>query len=259
MPAAVVGDSAVCVGPPDAIVKGSATVMIGKRPAARIGDTTAHGGSIVPVTFKAIDESLFGEVQDLTISTSHHLVSLALKADPDIRHHCTNIVLKLPADEKRRLEEKEKSDHLALLDAEYQKRLEALDRKAMEMALSYVGSLTNHSPKTTRIYEESEISNSDGEKIRLYVDKVESYGKFNIIRFEVKNASDLTPVNIDSVTAGIISESGQRMPINGYADYKRRLGTNQEADYLFTTLETVPAEKGFLSLETDQGKLEVSW
>jgi len=47
MPAAVVGDNCVCVGPPDAIVKGSATVMIGGKPAARIGDTTAHGGSIV--------------------------------------------------------------------------------------------------------------------------------------------------------------------------------------------------------------------
>jgi uncharacterized Zn-binding protein involved in type VI secretion len=47
LPAAVVGDMAVCVGPPDTIVKGSATVMIGGRPAARMGDTTAHGGSIV--------------------------------------------------------------------------------------------------------------------------------------------------------------------------------------------------------------------
>lgn len=47
MPAAVVGDNCVCVGPPDAIVKGSATVMIGGKPAARMGDTTAHGGSIV--------------------------------------------------------------------------------------------------------------------------------------------------------------------------------------------------------------------
>jgi uncharacterized Zn-binding protein involved in type VI secretion len=36
-----------CVGPPDSLVKGSATVMIGGRPAARIGDTTAHGGNIV--------------------------------------------------------------------------------------------------------------------------------------------------------------------------------------------------------------------
>lgn len=47
MVAAVVGDNAVCVGPPDAIAKGSATVMIGGRPAARMGDTTVHGGSIV--------------------------------------------------------------------------------------------------------------------------------------------------------------------------------------------------------------------
>lgn len=47
LPAAVVGDSCVCVGPPDTIVKGSATVMIGNMPAARMGDSTAHGGSIV--------------------------------------------------------------------------------------------------------------------------------------------------------------------------------------------------------------------
>jgi uncharacterized Zn-binding protein involved in type VI secretion len=47
LPAAVVGDSCVCVGPPDTIVKGSATVMIGNMPAARMGDSTAHGGSII--------------------------------------------------------------------------------------------------------------------------------------------------------------------------------------------------------------------
>ncbi len=47
MPAAVVGDNCVCVGPPATIVKGSATVMIGGKPAARMGDTTSHGGSIV--------------------------------------------------------------------------------------------------------------------------------------------------------------------------------------------------------------------
>jgi uncharacterized Zn-binding protein involved in type VI secretion len=46
LPAAVVGDSAVCVGPPDAIVKGSATVLIGGSPAARVGDLTAHGGQV---------------------------------------------------------------------------------------------------------------------------------------------------------------------------------------------------------------------
>jgi len=47
LPAAVIGDTCVCVGPPDSIVKGSATVMNGGRPAARVGDNCAHGGTIV--------------------------------------------------------------------------------------------------------------------------------------------------------------------------------------------------------------------
>ena len=47
LPAAVMGDSLVCVGPPDTIIKGSATVMICGKPAARMGDATAHGGEII--------------------------------------------------------------------------------------------------------------------------------------------------------------------------------------------------------------------
>jgi uncharacterized Zn-binding protein involved in type VI secretion len=47
LPAAKVGDLAVCAGPPDSIVKGSATVMVMGVPAARMGDSTAHGGTIV--------------------------------------------------------------------------------------------------------------------------------------------------------------------------------------------------------------------
>jgi uncharacterized Zn-binding protein involved in type VI secretion len=40
-------DMATCVGPPDTIAKGSATVLIKGLPAARLGDTCAHGGTIV--------------------------------------------------------------------------------------------------------------------------------------------------------------------------------------------------------------------
>jgi uncharacterized Zn-binding protein involved in type VI secretion len=47
MPAARVGDMAVCTGPPDSIAAGSGTVMIGGAPAARQGDSTSHGGSIL--------------------------------------------------------------------------------------------------------------------------------------------------------------------------------------------------------------------
>jgi uncharacterized Zn-binding protein involved in type VI secretion len=54
LPAARVGDMLMCVGPPDAIVKGSATVKIGGMPAARMGDKTAHGGQIVLGAFNVM-------------------------------------------------------------------------------------------------------------------------------------------------------------------------------------------------------------
>lgn len=47
LPAARVGDTCTCVGPPDKIAKGSMTVKIGNKPAARMGDMTVHGGVIV--------------------------------------------------------------------------------------------------------------------------------------------------------------------------------------------------------------------
>lgn len=47
MPQSVMGDMAVCVGPPDSIIKGSATVLAMSKPAVRMGDNSAHGGVVV--------------------------------------------------------------------------------------------------------------------------------------------------------------------------------------------------------------------
>jgi uncharacterized Zn-binding protein involved in type VI secretion len=47
MPAARMGDTATCLGPPDMIATGSVSCLIGGMSAARVGDTTAHGGVIV--------------------------------------------------------------------------------------------------------------------------------------------------------------------------------------------------------------------
>jgi uncharacterized Zn-binding protein involved in type VI secretion len=54
MPAATLGSMCTCVGPPDVIILGSFTVLIGKRPAARVGDSTAHGGTIVLGAFTVL-------------------------------------------------------------------------------------------------------------------------------------------------------------------------------------------------------------
>ena len=47
LPVAQVGGMAICVGPPDSIILGSTSVLVGGMPCARLGDTTAHGGKII--------------------------------------------------------------------------------------------------------------------------------------------------------------------------------------------------------------------
>lgn len=54
LPASVLGDSCTCVGTPDTIISGSSTVMINGKPAARVGDKTAHGGIIVAGSINVI-------------------------------------------------------------------------------------------------------------------------------------------------------------------------------------------------------------
>jgi uncharacterized Zn-binding protein involved in type VI secretion len=47
LPSAAMGSMCVCVGPPDSIIMGSPTVLVGGLPLARMMDPTAHGGMIV--------------------------------------------------------------------------------------------------------------------------------------------------------------------------------------------------------------------
>ncbi|EEY6190670.1 TPA: type VI secretion protein [Escherichia coli] len=54
LPAATIGTLALCTGPVDSVIMGSTKVFICNKPAARMGDTCAHGGTIVtgcPVVF----------------------------------------------------------------------------------------------------------------------------------------------------------------------------------------------------------------
>lgn len=47
IPQATVTKVMTCVGPPDLVAMGSMTVLVSCMPAARLGDTSGHGGSVV--------------------------------------------------------------------------------------------------------------------------------------------------------------------------------------------------------------------
>jgi uncharacterized Zn-binding protein involved in type VI secretion len=46
LPAACIGDMCACAGPPNAITAGASTILVADKSAARLGDSTAHGGTI---------------------------------------------------------------------------------------------------------------------------------------------------------------------------------------------------------------------
>jgi len=87
-PAAVVGDTAICTGPPDIITMGSTGVLIGGRPAARVGDTTAHGGSIVI----GCPTVLIGETMSAVIQAQ---MQTLIEAAKDGTPFCENCAKKL--------------------------------------------------------------------------------------------------------------------------------------------------------------------
>ena len=73
MPAAVMGDVCVCVGPPSSVVLGSAGVFIGGKPAARMGDMTAHGGTITV----GLPTVLIGEISAGSVSAGGSIAAFA--------------------------------------------------------------------------------------------------------------------------------------------------------------------------------------
>jgi len=57
LPAACLGDTCACAGPPNAITAGASTILVANKPAARLGDPTAHGGALAA----AAGTVLFGD------------------------------------------------------------------------------------------------------------------------------------------------------------------------------------------------------
>jgi uncharacterized Zn-binding protein involved in type VI secretion len=78
LPAAVIGDMAVCVGPPDSIAMGSTGVFFASKPAARVGDMCAHGGTIV----SGLPTVLIGECGSAVVAQKQAMLQAAKTGTP---------------------------------------------------------------------------------------------------------------------------------------------------------------------------------
>jgi len=90
--AARIGDVAICKGPQDAVVTGNYTVLIEDSPAARLSDSTAHGGVIVtgsPDIFLGNTSDALDLITDLFTDAAEQGTPLIGRSDD--RCPCKNI------------------------------------------------------------------------------------------------------------------------------------------------------------------------
>ncbi|ERS88335.1 hypothetical protein Q672_10790 [Marinobacter sp. EVN1] len=218
----------------------------------------ANGSRMVPVYFSSF-EGQWGELTDLTIAAENHIFSITLKADKDIRNHCTNIVFDFSEEQLKAIQEGEKKEHLARLDEEFEKRLKQLDDDAAEKALELVGALAKGSPSVSGIHEYNGLTLSNGDEIELYVEEIQGWGEFSVIKAEITNDSEVSPLYIRKVQVGLGGGDQRKQPISGHADMEAKIKEDAEGELTFTTTENVPETGGYMEIETDRGTVEVVW
>ena len=214
-----------------------------------------NGSNLLTVYFSSFQDN-WGELQDLTVKTEDHMVSIGLVADQNIMNHCTNIVFELSPAEAERLKNKKKEAYVRELDAQFQERMAKLDDEVNNKALSLVGSLSQGDIDTNRIKETESMDLSNGDEIEVYVDRIERYRQFTLLRAEIENYSDVNSIYINSVK---LLKGGAREEISGHVDYQQKLKPGEVKELLFVSLTEIPTSGARMVISTDKGDMEVEW
>jgi hypothetical protein len=217
----------------------------------------AAGTALVPIYFSNFSDQ-WGELADFTVTTGDYIFSITLKADPNLKNHCSNVVFDFSDEQIKKIREGEKKEYLAALDAQYQEKFAELDEQAANKALELVASLSKGNPSDTGIHEYDTLELSNGDEVELYIEEIQGWGEFSIILAEVSNDSQVSPLYIEDVEVGRL-KNGQKTPLNGHPDIEPKLPMDSVAEMTFTTTDNIPETGGYMRLLTDRGVVEVTW
>ena len=217
---------------------------------------TPHNNSeLLTVTFSKFNEN-WGELQDLTIKTENHMVSIGLVADPNIKNHCSNIVFTLTPEEIERIRNKKKEAYKRELDQQFQDRMAKLDEEVNNKSLALVGALSLGDKDSDRIKEASILELPNGDEVEVYVDEIRYFQQFTVIKAEVENNSDIQSIYINEIK---LTKDPSAEEIQGYVEYTNKLKPGEVKELLFVTLSEVPGSGAAMKVKTDKGIVEVKW
>ncbi len=197
---------------------------------------------------------------NLFLVAGDYNITIELRTTNDIEKHFTEYVFELGPVEEELLLQKMVQNRIALLEKDYQSRLEQIDDLAEDKVISKLGELAAQPPKEKNIKEEQTIDSEDG-TIVLFVDRALQYGRFMSYVYQIENrthkALSITGIQLLQDT----EEGGTPSNIHSVQDLPPRLMVDQTFDGVVSVnRKNVDPEKLItLRITTNKGEILATW
>lgn len=189
-------------------------------------------------------------------------ISIELRTTNDLSKHYSDIVFSLTDDDREDLIQKGIAQRTKSLEAEYKKKMEAIDSDTDQKAVARIGRLALTKPTHKGIKEEGTLKLPNGDKVILYVDQIVQFEPYSIIVFDITVDSNSKGVTImDAKLFATNSETKQNRPVVIGKDIPPRVQADGKIQGAITVLDSNLNPKDVLSLQvlTDKGVVEAQW
>jgi hypothetical protein len=221
---------------------------------------TTPGQNHFTVNVKHADE-VEGRVTDLFVNTGGYHFTITLRVNYSRAAHYSSVVFELGDEARMALINDAIRKRTEVLQREFERKEQDLDKRAERLALKYVGYLAQDDYDEQNIREEGETELNNGDVISLYVDKVMRFGKFAVVVFEIENESKLEALYIQDIRLFVMDSQGQYRPSEIFHETKPKVQKNETVKgFMVTTdLRIIDDVNAKATLMTDRGNVEVEW
>lgn len=199
---------------------------------------------------------------NLFVTVAGYEITVELRTTTDLNKHYSDVNFELGDGERESLIQKGIAQRTRVLEAEYKKKMDDLEKLADLKAMGRVGVIAQKSPSTRRIKEEQKLTLKNGDTITLFVDRAITYEPYTIFTFEVDSDSNTQGVTVlDAKLFGVDADSKQLRPIEAAKDVPPRIPPRESVNGVITTMEASLNPKEYLRLVilTDKGEVSAQW
>lgn len=199
---------------------------------------------------------------NLFVTVAGYEITVELRTTTDLNKHYSDVNFELGDGERESLIQKGIAQRTRVLEAEYKKKMDDIEKLADLKAMGRVGVIAQKSPSTRRIKEEQKLTLKNGDTITLFVDRAITYEPYTIFTFEVDSDSNTQGVTVlDAKLFGVDADSKQLRPIEAAKDVPPRIPPRESVNGVITTMEASLNPKEYLRLVilTDKGEVSAQW